>query len=309
MRVLELFAGIGGCAAALGARNPVVCAVDQDVYAAAAYRHAWPEHRHERWNLATVKAAKLPAADLWWMSPPCQPFTIRGKRLDMDDRRCQPLLHLTGLLAERRPPHLALENVPGFETSRMRTHLLRALEGAGYHWRERLLCPSQLGIPMRRQRYYLAASRQPLPDWLPLRPHRRRVEGFLDARPAPSLRLDAELVERFAGNLPISDPVHAPWVGVFTGAYGKSPVYAGSYWATPEGPRHIAPHEILRLLGFPEGFALPADLDRRRAWKLVGNSLSVHAVREVLRVFRGTAQSAPPSKPAVNSGSISTTAR
>lgn len=292
MRVLELFSGIGGCATALSDRAEVVCAVDQNRYARQVYAHNF-DHRVEAWNLATAKAERLAAfdADLWWMSPPCQPFTIRGKRLDVADRRCAPLLHLTGMLTSIGPRSLALENVPGFETSVMRKRLIEALEDAGYRWRERVLCPTELGIPMRRARYYLIASRDPLPDWLPLRPHRRRVESFL-LDPEPWHYLSDEMQEKFRSKLPISDPVHAPWVGVFTSAYGKSPVYAGSYWRDSAGIRHFSPREGLRFLGFPEDYELP-DLDFQRAWKLVGNSLSIDAVRIALSpLLIGTARSA-----------------
>jgi hypothetical protein len=40
--------------------------------------------------------------------------------------------------------------------------------------------------------------------------------------------------------------------------------------------------EILRLLGFPPDFGLPPELSTQVAWRLVGNSLSVPAVRYVL---------------------------
>ena len=37
-----------------------------------------------------------------------------------------------------------------------------------------------------------------------------------------------------------------------------------------------------RLLGFPTDYRLPADLPLAYAWRLVGNSLSVDVVRQVL---------------------------
>ena len=182
MRVLELFAGIGGCAASLSNEGEVVCAVDQNPYAAQVYRHNHPTTRHERWNLSSVKAERLAAldADLWWMSPPCQPFTIRGKRLDIDDRRCAALVHLTTLIRTVRPRHLALENVPAFGESRMRAFLMQALDDAGYRRRERLLCPTRLGIPMKRSRYYLVASLDSVPGWRPVRAHRRVERDVAD---------------------------------------------------------------------------------------------------------------------------------
>ena len=215
-------------------------------------------------------------ADFWWLSPPCQPFTVRGQRKDIDDPRCKALLRLLPAITDLRPPALALENVPGFETSRMRDRLLEVLDDAGYHVSEQLLCPTALGIPMRRHRYYLVASLFPLVDQPTLRPHRRNLLTCLDTGEDPSLDLPSQLVERFAGKLPLSDPALKPWVGCFTGAYGRSPVFAGSYWMGPRGPRYFSEHEIARLMGFGSAIRWPKDLERSRRWSLLGNLSLIH---------------------------------
>jgi site-specific DNA-cytosine methylase len=60
-------------------------------------------------------------------------------------------------------------------------------------------------------------------------------------------------------------------------------VYAGSYVRDQTGVRRLSPREILRLHHFPDAYELPPSLTLRRAYQLVGNSLSVLAVQEVLR--------------------------
>lgn len=298
MRVLELFSGIGGLACAVPEGGAVVGAVDQHAEARGVYAANFPAHPCHPWNLATVSDRKLAAfsADLWWMSPPCQPFTVRGRRRDVDDPRCAPLRHLVGAIGRLRPTHLALENVEPFLESRMRVELRDALDRAGYHVRERILCPTELGVPMRRRRYYLAASLDRLPDWRPLRPHRRSIADHLDRAPDPSLRVPDDLLARFGSALLVAD-ARTPCLGVFTGAYGRSPVYAGSYWRGPEGLRWFSPREILRFLGFPERYALPVALSHARAWPLVGNSLSVTAAREVLHLFPWSRSATLPARP------------
>jgi site-specific DNA-cytosine methylase len=49
--------------------------------------------------------------------------------------------------------------------------------------------------------------------------------------------------------------------------------------------RRFAPEEIARLLHFPEAFRFPDRMTLRKKWHLVGNSLSVAAVRKVLEAF------------------------
>lgn len=282
MRWLELFSGIGGAAAALGARGEVVRAVDQSPYAGRVYRHNY-DHPLESWNLAGVRSQQVAGADGWWMSPPCQPFTVRGNQRDLDDPRCRPLLRLLTLLPEVAPRALALENVATFRTSRARRHLLEVLDATGYHHRELDLCPTALGVPNRRRRYYLVASREPLPPHPEPEQVGRPLSTYLDADPDPSLYVEERLRQRYRHALPVvdaDDPAAVTYC--YTSAYGRSPVHAGSYVRDAQGVRRLSPREILRLLHFPETYALPSGLERARAWSLVGNSVSVAAVRHVL---------------------------
>ncbi|HXT20979.1 MAG TPA: DNA cytosine methyltransferase [Thermoanaerobaculia bacterium] len=76
----------------------------------------------------------------------------------------------------------------------------------------------------------------------------------------------------------------------FTAGYGRSLVRAGSYLCRSSIVRRFSPAEILRLLGFPSSYRLPPDLPRDNAWRLVGNSLSVPAVREVLKAVPAITQ-------------------
>lgn len=256
-------------------------ALDHDEACHATYTANWPSPALRR-NLESVKPALLADADAWWMSPPCQPYTVRGQRRDLDDPRSRSLVHLVELLGRLRPRSLAMENVPGFPGSRAHALLRHALRDGGYHVTELELCPSELGVPMRRPRWYLLADRDGARVPRVERTARPPLRAALDATPDPSLWADEALATRYAGNLALCDADDDDALAhVFTAAYGVSPVYSGSWLATPTGPRRFSPAEILRLMGFPEGFSLVAPTPRK-AWKLVGNSLSVDAVRCVL---------------------------
>ncbi|KAF2368392.1 S-adenosyl-L-methionine-dependent methyltransferase [Trinorchestia longiramus] len=105
----------------------------------------------EEWN--SIKP------DLVTMSPPCQPFTRQGLQLDISDSRSKPLAHILLLLStvHHLPAMLLLENVRGFENSAARAEVIQVISQRGYLWQEFLLCPSQLGVPNSRLRYYLIA--------------------------------------------------------------------------------------------------------------------------------------------------------
>ena len=295
MRALELFCGMGGFAAALprvAPRAEVVGAIDLSPHALATYRHNHPSHDARQLNLTHLPAPRLAAyaADLWWMSPPCQPYTTRGLQRDVEDRRAHSLLHLIELLGEIRPRFLALENVAGFGESRARQRLLGTLATSGYEVAERILCPTGLGVPNRRPRYYLVASLEGLRPWDAPRREKQPLRGYLDpgAEADAALRLSDEEIDRHGLGMRVLDP----WgdeeavSNCFTGAYGKTFRAAGAYVRCLDGGvRRFSPREVLGLLHFPQTVTFPAETSLRQAWKQAGNSLSVLAVGEVLRAL------------------------
>jgi hypothetical protein len=105
----------------------------------------------------------------------------------------------------------------------------------------------------------------------------------LEHQPLTELIIPDDLLRQYRGALHIVDPTDpAAETHCFTAAYGRSIVHSGSYLQTPRGVRSFSPREILRLLGFPSSFSLPTNLPLAKAWSLIGNSLSVPAVRHVL---------------------------
>ena len=287
-RLLDLYCGIGGCSTALTGHARSIGAVDINTVAAEVYRHNHATPMHVRLLDSTPSIwLRSRRADLWWASPPCQPFTRRGHGRDLDDPRAETFLALLRHLDAVRPDYLALENVAGFEGSRAHGELLATLEQAGYHqYHQRLLCPTELGMPNRRPRFYLVASRLEL-DALPtVRADWQPLASFLDPQSDddPRLRISDEQLHHYGEAMHFVDPQEDRATGhCFTSAYGRSPVRSGSYLRLPDGAaRRFSPREILSLLGFPASFRLPDALPKKNAWRLVGNSLSLPAVRFML---------------------------
>ncbi len=298
LRALELYCGIGGFAAAVENMDVrVVGALDQDAGALEVYRMNFGGHAARKMDLERITADELAAycADLWWMSPPCQPYSVRGARKDLDDPRARSLIrlaHIFPLIPEDRlPSHIAVENVKGFAESQARDLVVKLVSDLGYRVLERLLCPTELGVPSRRPRYYLVASRASLdppvrPASLPGRPLSAYTNPALSDNIPQNLLLPAAVISRFSSGLRIleaSEP--GSYTTCFTSGYGKSLMHAGSYLRCGENVRRFAPEEIASLLHFPPRFRFPDDMPTRKKWRLIGNSLSVIAVREVLRIL------------------------
>lgn len=298
MRAVELFCGIGGFAAAVeGTGVRVVAALDQDEAALATYRLNFPGHGARKVDLERVSAWELTAGgvDLWWLSPPCQPYCERGVRRDLADPRARSLVHILDLVArmsdEALPRHLALENVAGFVGSEAYGLLTAVLSSRGYRLQERLFCPTELGVPTRRPRYYLAASRDFLAPVeihspLPRKPLPEYLDPMSEGGVPAELLLSPHIVERFGAGFRILDPADPDaYTTCFTSGYGRSLTGSGSYLHCGGDVRRFSPEEIARLLHFPPTFRFPDGITLRKRWQLVGNSLSVAAVREVLRAL------------------------
>lgn len=300
LRAIELYCGIGGFAAAVENMDVrVVGALDQSADALEVYRLNFGGNTARQKDLEKITVEELASynADIWWLSPPCQPYTMRGIRRDLNDPRARSLAHLADLFPHvpenRLPSHIAIENVTGFAESEARGLLVRLFSDRGYRVLERRLCPTELGVPSRRPRYYLVASRAGINPARPSekpsdRPLSAYINPALSAEIPPHLLLSAGVIERFAPGFRIldaNDP--GAYTTCFTSGYGKSLMHAGSYLRCGEYVRRFAAEEIAGMLHFPPRFRFPHAMPARTKWRLIGNSVSVAAVREVLRVIPG----------------------
>jgi site-specific DNA-cytosine methylase len=286
---VEFFAGLGGFAAAW---PEVRVAAAIDIHQEAAKIYA-ANHPHPFWirEIESIDAAELSAlnANLWWMSPPCQPYTKRGNRRDVADPRAQSLLRLIDLISECRPEFVLLENVLGFAESMALQRLTQRLGECGYRWQSLELCPTAMGWPNKRSRFYLIASLgSEVVPWRKLPQYSVRmsnlVEWCIDASEVASeLLMDEPTISSIEAGMDRSDPRTNRATACFGSSYGRSLLNAGSYLQMPAGGyRRFSPREVANLLGFPPSFKFPATCRTRTLWKVLGNSLSIPAIRYVL---------------------------
>eukprot|EP00928_Gymnodinium_smaydae_P002552 TRINITY_DN10915_c0_g1_i1.p1 TRINITY_DN10915_c0_g1~~TRINITY_DN10915_c0_g1_i1.p1 ORF type:complete len:599 (+),score=134.84 TRINITY_DN10915_c0_g1_i1:93-1799(+) len=169
LRVLELFAGIGGWRLALQEALPGrqegslnFEPYDSGPHCSEVYQRNFGEPCCRR-NIEQLEPRELDGFDLWLMSPPCQPFstTQDAKQLGLKDARCKALSHLCDVVPRlARPPRwIALENVKGFHGSDACERWTAVLQGCGYSVRQLLLDPVMFGVPNHRTRYYSIAER------------------------------------------------------------------------------------------------------------------------------------------------------
>ena len=182
MRVVDLFCGAGGLS--LGFKRAgweVVAAFDDDPSAVRVYhRLVGPEA--EVADVRCLSAADLPEADAVVGGPPCQPYSLAGKRLRSADPR-DGLPDFARLVQEARPRMFLLENVPLLASAPEMEHFAESVRNAGYAVDWRILNAADYGVPQTRRRLFvvgLRGARQvPASAW-PLPTHSRHPGLFTE---------------------------------------------------------------------------------------------------------------------------------
>lgn len=288
VKAVELYCGIGGFSKACEEFDiEVKYAYDQNDAALATYNENF-NHKAEKFNLEQFDAAYLDSlgVDFLWMSPPCQPYTTKGVQKDLQDTRTDSFKTVlqTLLTCKHLPLHVGVENVEGFYTSKARDLLLETLNSLGYHICETLLCPSELGIPNRRMRYYLCASQKPLKA-LEKNLTCKELSEYIQEPKEPTL-IPQNILEKFGDGFRILNANDAKaYTTCFTSSYSKSWMHSGAYLTCKSGVRLFEPREIADIMGFGKDFVFASSLTKRQSYKLIGNSLSVYALKVILRQF------------------------
>ncbi|MFH7025184.1 MAG: DNA cytosine methyltransferase [Heteroscytonema crispum UTEX LB 1556] len=102
--------------------------------------------------------------DLVFGGPPCQGFSIMGKR-ELEDDRNSLIFHFYRLVIELNPRYFVMENVPGMAAGEHKNLLLQLVskfEAAGYDVQKAILNAADFGVPQKRQRLFVIGAQQEL---------------------------------------------------------------------------------------------------------------------------------------------------
>jgi DNA (cytosine-5)-methyltransferase 1 len=206
-KYIDIFAGCGGISLGLynaGWRG--IFAIEKDKMAFETLKHNliekrdhfdWPswlpvtEHdivdvlRDYRCELEKLRGA----VDLVVGGPPCQGFSLAGRRNENDERN-RLVDSYVEFISLVRPPSLFLENVRGFtigfknQDSRSEAYsdgVSRKLQNLGYRLKDAIIDFSDFGVPQRRKRYILVGMLEEDPELFFEKLMKRR-EGFIDSK-------------------------------------------------------------------------------------------------------------------------------
>ena len=189
IRYLNLFSGCGGfeigAHAALGERLKTVALAEVDKHASAVLAHNFPGITNLG-DVTKVDWSKLGKVDLLTASPPCQAWSVAGKRGGFTDARGTLFSDCAKAVEALRPRWFILENVKGLlshDGGRSLEQIL-ALFPTGYTIRYQVLNALDYGVPQRRERVFIIGFRE-----------RADAEAFVWPAGTPRIQSIADILE------------------------------------------------------------------------------------------------------------------
>lgn len=329
VRVLDLFAGCGGLSLGFSEASRALhkeiagTGVDTDAVAARVFR-ANIEHSDfhvadvaelfdgaigSRWTQRERSArARFGSIEVLLGGPPCQGHSALNNRTRHSDKRNDLYLRMVRAAEVLEPDHVVIENVPGAARDRKGVvqRAVATLEGLGYAVASSIFDASEIGVPQRRKRLLVVASRRQVDLESVKARHRTNPRslrwaigdletaaghGLLDeaAASAPTTRqridylFDHDLFDLPNDQRPIC---HAKGDHSYRSIYGRlswdqpaQTLTTGFYcmcmgrYVHPSKRRTLTAREAARLQFFPDWFDFSAAEKRTDLARLIGNAV------------------------------------
>jgi DNA (cytosine-5)-methyltransferase 1 len=121
-------------------------------------------------DLTQISIDDIPDSDIIVGGPPCQSFSLVGKR-EPSDERGKLVFRFLQIIGRKQPRAFIMENVPGIASSmingiRLTEYLQKAYEDLGYHVTCMEVMATDYLVPQKRKRVIMVGAK----DFLPVRP-------------------------------------------------------------------------------------------------------------------------------------------
>lgn len=172
---VEVFVGAGGMS--LGAKMSgieVQLAIEKDIHSAKTYAYNHPGTRVVVADIADVKRidiSKIGKKTVLFGGPPCQGFSTSNQRTRNSNNKNNWLFkEFIRIVKIWMPDWVVFENVKGIvetEGGAFKDKILYDLNKLGYTTSSGLLCAADFGVPQKRNRFFIIASRNGISAKLP----------------------------------------------------------------------------------------------------------------------------------------------
>lgn len=165
MNVVDLFCGCGGFSKGFEqAGFDIVYGIDNWKDATVTYKHNFPSAVISNKDITTVRGNDILTAtgllseqvDVIIGGPPCQGFSISGKRM-LDDPRNILYKSFVDIVSDIKPSIFVMENVPGLVRlfdGKVKEAVISDFSELGYDVQMQILSAERYGVPQQRQRVF-----------------------------------------------------------------------------------------------------------------------------------------------------------
>lgn len=168
IKLIDLYSGCGGMS--LGFQNAgfeILSAYDNWQPAVEVYKKNFrhPIHKKDLAEPNILKELKSFKADIIIGGPPCQDFSIAGKR-NFNGHRANQTIIFTNLVTNILPKWFVMENVYNIEKSPVLELVIKDFKKAGYGITKGVFDASLMGVPQARKRYFVIGKLKSKDDFL-----------------------------------------------------------------------------------------------------------------------------------------------
>ena len=175
--VLDLFSGAGGLALGFQAAGfKTIAGIDNDKASLETFARNFPSAVTMCEDLSSTSDELVTffknlrnKIDVIVGGPPCQGFSIAGKRL-IDDPRNSLYRHYIGIVDVIKPKYVVIENVPTIRSmggGKIASAIVQDLENLGYEVQVMTVNASDYGVPQNRKRTFFVAKKGDQPVVFP----------------------------------------------------------------------------------------------------------------------------------------------
>lgn len=297
-KFIDLFCGAGGMTQGLvQAGFQPIASVEISPIASATHRKNFPNSHHFCGDIHEFNTQdyllKLnsPTVHLVVGGPPCQGFSVAGKR-DPNDPRNRLFREFIRVVSEVKPWYVVMENVPGILTmdkGKVKEAIFEEFHAIGYsNVSVAILESADYGVPQIRPRAIFIANRfdlqnpYPKPQLLPhdYKPIESAISDLPAYTPIPEInhewtRHSATYTERIA-RVPAGGSLYETFVDAFKRQYPNKPSMTikenhGGTHIHPHLNRVISAREMARLQTFPDSFIFEGTM-KKAMWQ-IGNAV------------------------------------
>jgi DNA (cytosine-5)-methyltransferase 1 len=281
MKILEAFAGIGAWRKALINLNichESVGFIENNKYAIQAYCQLYNDSIENNYNdITKLNYKELPDHDLFCYSPPCQSFSVAGKRKGLEDIRGTLFFYAAKIIEIKKPKYAIMENVKGLlsdDNGKTIEIILNRLDGAGYNNYMMLLNAKDYGIPQNRERVFIVSIRKDFDDLTYEFPKKENI-GYNALQNILQINIDDIMI--------VDDGASKTYQSVMRNCCPCLKASRSNYLILTLN-RKLTSLECFRLQGFSDDdyFKLEEISDPQK-YKLAGNSIVVNVCEAIFK--------------------------